>query len=231
MTGNEPIKPSRTGIAHSLLLLIGACSAPRLTQGVAALDDPNGVRVAHCEIDVHDVYGRPASGVQAMLSLQLEVTQDTDAQPDFSVTGVTGANGHVSMTVTAPPGSFYNKAVCTTTASVEGDAPYPRDYVGLTRTDDDTLSGSMVIVPRPSQTIQLPGGGTADLYASGAYDKPLVIAQPFDSGEPVAGRMTATGLWTQYNGNPAFLSGGGLLARLYAAGHDVWLFSPAEHGR
>jgi hypothetical protein len=78
--------------------------------------------------------------------------------------------------------------------------------------------------PSPNVTYSLPGGGTAELYqGGGGYDKPVVIAEPFDSDES---ERSASQLWLRYNGNPAVLAGGGLLVRLANLGYDVWLVRP-----
>jgi hypothetical protein len=87
-----------------------------------------------------------------------------------------------------------------------------------------------VTAPPPTYTVQLPGGGTADLYQSGEYDRPVVAAQPFNSAEPVNGRFTAAQLWFQYNGDPSTLADGGLLMRLASHQYDVWLVRPALVG-
>jgi hypothetical protein len=82
--------------------------------------------------------------------------------------------------------------------------------------------------PAPNESITI-GGATADLYLSGSYDKPVVIAEPFYTDENVTGKRTASDLWTLYNGNPDLLAGG-MLARLADRGYDVWLVRSRSEG-
>jgi hypothetical protein len=86
---------------------------------------------------------------------------------------------------------------------------------------------SASVAPTPNMIYYLPGGGTAELYESGnGYDKPVVIAEPFDSNES---ERTSSQLWLRYNGNPDVL-GGGMLVRLSNQGYDVWLVRPPRIG-
>ena len=57
-------------------------------------------------------------------------------------------------------------------------------------------SSSITVTPKPTVTRHV-GVGDADLFQSGPYDKPLVIAQPFFTDEPVQGRMSAGRLWRE----------------------------------
>lgn len=126
--------------------------------------------------------------------------------------------------------STYEIASCTSYSSGSGYAAYPSDLRLTSTNEGASLSGTFTVIPKPAYTVQLAGGGTADLYQSGGYDRPVVVAQPFNSSETLSGRSTASDLWSQYNGDPRVLSGGGMLARLFARSYDVWLVRPALVG-
>lgn len=184
---------------------------------------------AYCQFQVNDVYGQPASGVPATLTLQSTSTQETSASPDVSATGYSDANGYAYVSINAQGGT-YGKAICSTYAAAGGYTAYNGDQSLLSFTDGDTLSGSLIVIPKPKITIPFSGGGDAALYQSGGYDKPVVIAQPFDTDEPKRGqRKPPSQVWSEYNGNPALLSQR-LLELLYSKGYDVWLVRPSSTG-
>lgn len=87
--------------------------------------------------------------------------------------------------------------------------------------------------PSPTVTYSLygkrPGYASARLYQNGAYDRPIVIAEPFNTAEadPNKGPRTAGELYNEMNGNPYLVGfGTGVLERLSALGYDIWLVQP-----
>jgi hypothetical protein len=181
---------------------------------------------AQCQIQANDAYGQPANGIGVVLELQ---TPSTGAY-EVIANGYTDGSGHATLSGSSSYYS-YDIATCSTNSPANGYAAYGSEQYLSSAVDNAALSGALVVLPKPTYTLQLAGGGTADLYRSSGYDKPVVVAQPFNSAETVNGRFTANDLWSQYNGDPRVLSGGGMLARLYSHGYDVWLVRPALVGQ
>lgn len=207
----------RHGMVGSLLLLALIFTPPA-----------KAFTSARCEIQAIDAYGTPAAGIKVILELwNLNAYGYEDAASLVSLTGWTNASGRVTLSWSTYPREF---ARCYTTGS--GYVAYGGglDLWNESAAADVTLSGTLVVLPKPSSTIQLPAGGTADLYGSGQYDKPVVVAQPFFIDEPVNGRMSADDLWKLYNGDPRLLNGG-MLVRLFRGGYDVWLVRPLFVGQ
>jgi hypothetical protein len=175
-----------------------------------------------CDIQANDVYGTPAAGISVTIYGFTSITDSSGIPLVISNTAPTGADGHV--TVVLQPGP-YVEVFCGTNSAAANYAPYPNE-LSLSKFP---FTGTLVVVPKPI-TVTFPGGGAADLYLNGGYDRPVVIAEPFFSDEPVEGPMSASDLWIRYNGNPQLLSGVGLLQRLYSQNFDVWLFRPRRTG-
>jgi hypothetical protein len=187
----------------------------------------SGVVTARCEMRSVNAYGEPISGVA--VSLRLVVPRPDWPGYWYPVAGADGStdsNGYVFLSATASGATA--AAICRTNAAASGYTLYPSEAEVATNVDDTTLSGRVVVLPRPVTTLPV-GNGTMDLYRSGSYDKPLVVAEPFSSSETVEGPRTAEDLWMLYNGDPRLLAGG-MLARLFNAGYDVWLFRPRRIG-
>jgi hypothetical protein len=186
--------------------------------------------IVQCTITAVDAYGVGAAGVGVDIGIIVPPYVQLPGGPVVAVTsGTTDAGGHVTLTQTRPDGFGW---FCATRAGTSGYIPYPAEKVFQTFNPAiNTYTDVLGLVPRPADTIQLAGGGTADLYRSAnGYDKPVVVAQPFNSAETTAGRFTAADLWRQYNGDPRLLSQGGMLGHLYRSDYDIWLVRPRMTG-
>ena len=157
-----------------------------------------------CDIQANDVYGIPAAGISVTIYGFTSITDSSDFPLVISNTIATGADGHASVTL--QPGS-YVQVFCGTNSAAANYTPYPNELslAGF------PLTGTLVVGPKPI-TVTFPGGGAADLYLNGGYDRPVVIAEPFFSDEPVKGPMSASDLWIRYNGTPQPLLRCGSLA-------------------
>jgi hypothetical protein len=180
-----------------------------------------------CQVHVADKYGNAASGVFVNLTGFISTADPQEIGPVVSTTATTDATG---MATAVLPNDSYKDGSCVADPSSNGYTLYGSNQTfsdsGATR----TISVEMVVVPKPDPgSISLSGGGNADLYRSGSYGKPIVIAQPFFTDEPTQGRKPASQVWKEYNGNPALLSQG-LLESLYSKGYNVWLFRPNSTG-
>lgn len=196
-------------VPGALLLATAMLSAPA-----------SAVNSARCEIQALDGYNRPAAGVEVTLVLY---NVDEQGPNSFaSAVGMTDTSGRVTLNVTNTPRTY---AACYTTSPAGGYAPYGEELYLSGITAFVNLTGTHRVVPKPNATLDLVNSGTADLFSSGGYDKPVVVAQPFFTDEPTKGRMPASGIWMLYNGDPRLLSGG-MLARLFQQGYDVWLVRP-----
>lgn len=134
---------------------------------------------AQCQIKATDAYGQPVSDVAVTLQLEGPVNGSDSLQDAiFAVAGTTDATGTATLSVTSPNGE-YQSAVCFTLAGGSGYTIYGNELFLYTYTDNTLLTSEtpVQVVPKPI-TISLAGGGSADLYLSGAYDKPVVVAQP-----------------------------------------------------
>lgn len=174
-----------------------------------------------CQYRAVDAYQQPVAGMNVTLILLFPANPYLPTGGPY-VVGTTDSNGRASLSVySSEP---YQMANCSPDTGSIGATIYGGGTTSTNITANPMLlTGSVMIVPRPNATIPLPGGGTADMYAGGNYDKPLVIAQPFNSTETVEGTLSAADLWKQYNGDPTILSGGGMLGSLFTSGYDVWL--------
>jgi hypothetical protein len=177
-----------------------------------------GIWSAQCHFQVLDAYNQPASGVE--VTLDLEVPLNPDDPPEQDTTGYTDSTGWAHVYIYTWYGS-YKRATCIASPGSAGYTLYYGNTYITGASDGVVLNGNIVVIPRPT-SYGLAGGGTADFYPSGAYDKPVVVAQPFNSAETLTGPMSPADLWKQYNGNPGMLSGG-MLVRLAAQGYDVVL--------
>jgi hypothetical protein len=189
------------------------------------------VTSAQCKIQAVDGYGRGASGVEVTLELQFTPTREIpNPPPGLSATGTTDETGNVTLSVSSPH-RVYRRAACWTNSAAGHYVLYGGSELFLTTTlDNATLFSTMplIVVPKRTDMIPLAGGGIADLYQSGGYDKPIVVAQPFNSAETTK-PFTWSDVWIQYNGDPRLLAGG-MLKRLYDQGYDVWLVRPPHTG-
>jgi Divergent InlB B-repeat domain len=183
-----------------------------------------------CHIKAKDAYGKPVTGVSVTLAGYKYLYGPSEPEAVNLITFKrisTDANGDAFLSL---PSDYYDYANC---FSYSPDSTYTPVTAELDFTFTDYsagASGELILIPKPTQTIHLSyGGGDADLYTSGSYDKPVVIAQPFDSDEPTKGRKTPFQLWNQYNGNPTLLSEG-LLQALFREQYDVWLVRPNSTG-
>lgn len=183
---------------------------------------------ASCHIQAVDAYGQPAGGVAVTLRLLTPATGEDPNQPsDVSMAGMTDGSGSLTLSVSSSYGE-YKRASCFTSSTAGGYAPYPSELALSTNVDNSTLSSTLVVVPKRTKIIPLAGGGVAELYQSGGYDKPIVVAQPFNSAETQTPFLWSD-VWIQYNGNPSLLAGG-MLKRLHDQGYDVWLVRPPHTG-
>jgi len=202
-------------------VILVSLASPRL--GFAQPPPPPQLTLVSCAVTVTDVYGAPAAGIRvtAAVSGQAPVTGQTDANGTVSVSAgrATTFYSDVSCSIAADNGVYF---------PLRGELSFRDEMV-----PPGSLlhySSSVTVTPKAAVTRHV-GAGDADLFQSGPYDKPLVIAQPFFTDEPVQGRMSAARLWREYNGNPALLTQThGLLTTLKAEGYDVWLFRPRSIG-
>jgi hypothetical protein len=180
-----------------------------------------------CQVHAVDKYGNPASGVFVNLTGFITTADPQELGPVVSATATTDATG---MATAILPNDSYKDGNCSADPTANGYTLYGTGQTfsdsGATR----TIFVEVVAIPKPDPgSISLPGGGNAELYRSGSYGKPIVIAQPFFTDEPTQGRKPASQVWLEYNGNPALLSQG-LLELLYSKGYNVWLFRPNRTG-
>jgi hypothetical protein len=183
-----------------------------------------------CNYTVVDGYGRPLPGatVEAQL-ISFNLLESRRA------TGYTDASGYASVTVTAEVYADDWLLKCEAT-----DGPVNTEPVGSnTRMSysDPVLTQTALFSPAPDTSFQVcgevSGCGTMRLYQSGGYDKPILIAEPFNSDEQLYGARTQGRLWMEYNGRPDSLGSWSqtLLNRMYQQGYDVWLFQPYKTGQ
>ncbi len=186
-----------------------------------------GVATARCEMRSINAYGEPVSGVAATLLLWIPNPYPSyypgPWYPVSGASGLTDGSGYVLLSASVSGQAQF--ATCETNAAGSGYVPYTSEASAATDTDNITMSGRVVTVPRPVDNLAA-GNATAELYRSGAYDKPVVVAEPFASSQTP---RTASDLWMLYNGDPRILAGG-MLSRLFAAGYDVWLVRPRSVG-
>jgi Divergent InlB B-repeat domain/Putative serine esterase (DUF676) len=183
-----------------------------------------------CHIKAKDAYGKPVTGVSVTLAGYKYLYGPSEPEAVNLITFKrisTDANGDAFLSL---PSDYYDYANCFTYSPDSGYTPVATE-LDFTFTDYSAgIFSELIFIPKPTQTVHLAyGGGDADLYISGSYDKPVVIAQPFDSDEPAKGRKTAFQLWNQYNGNSMLLSEG-LLQALFREQYDVWLVRPKSTG-
>jgi Divergent InlB B-repeat domain len=210
----------RTELLRMVLILVGMVAGgatPLFAQLITV----------QCQAHVVDKYGNGASGASVSLTGFITTADFQDLGPIVSTTAVTDENGDATAVL---PNDSYKDGSCTVDPASNGYTLYGSSQSfsdsGATR----TISVNMVVVPKPDPgSLAAPGGGNADLYRSGTYGKPIVIAQPFFTDEPTLGRKSASQNWLEYNGNPALLSQG-LLELLHSKGYNVWLFRPKSTG-
>ncbi|WP_224243346.1 Ig-like domain-containing protein [Hyalangium gracile] len=189
-----------------------------------------GYRQGTCNYTVVDGYGRPMSGVTVTAELvSLELLEVERA------TGSTDASGYVSVTVGAEGAASDWLLRCEA-----GSGPPDTKAIGDTRKlsqVESVLTNTVIYAPAPNASYpvcgEVSGCGILRLYLSGAYDKPIVVAEPFNSDEPLYGPRSAGSLWAQYNGHPSHLGSWSntILNRMYQQGYDVWLFQPYQTGQ
>jgi pimeloyl-ACP methyl ester carboxylesterase len=179
-----------------------------------------------CHVHAVDKYGDPASGILVQLTGFIFTEDPLAIGPTVTVEATTDAAG---MATAILPNDSYKEGNCSTNPASNGYTFY-----GTGQTIDDStatriMSVELVVLPKPGASLVLPGGGNAELYRSGSYGKPIVVAQPIDTDEPTQGRLSAPALWLEYNGNPALLSEG-LLELLHRKGYNVWLVRARSTG-
>lgn len=209
------MKHSLRTIAFLVLVL-----SPRL---VAAQTSGPQATIVTCSVSVHDVYLNPIAGiaVTVQISGKSPVTGRTDANGSVRVSDGRATTTYQDVSCSINPNTVDYFALKGDTFFQDGGVD-PGSIINY--------SSSIVVTPKPTASTHVLDGD-ADLFQSGSYDKPVVIAQPFFTDEPVKGRMSAGQLWREYNGNPALLTKtGGLLMKMKELGYDVWLVRPRSIG-
>jgi hypothetical protein len=184
---------------------------------------PSGSATYRCAFDVTDAYGAPLAAQP--VSMEVRWCSSTGTVVRKTVSGTTGSNGLRTLTAQSAPGNQIHCKLGLSEPTVGGAAKTTKLVQTTAIPTNTTVASDHVLVPLPTLT-RTPDGLVAgeaqmDLYLSGAYDKVLVIPEPFDPDEHNIHRRERRRFWS---------SMGPMLAFLHATGWDVWTFQPHDTG-
>lgn len=189
-------------------------------------------RTVTCNITVVDGYSRPMANATVFAELWAPTSFGFYTKV-AGASGVTNYGGYASVSVTGDTGSDFQTR-CSAVASGPGveavnaaSSSYLTSIVTNTFIFTPTYNAAQTVCGLSS------GCGNTRLYQSGAYDKPVIVAEPFNPDEQDVGSRTIGAMWKEYNGHPDSLGGWSrtMLQRLYQQGYDVWVFQPYKTGQ
>lgn len=179
--------------------------------------------IYRCDFDVSDSYGRLVANQVVEMEVRWCSTSGTVVRA--SASGVTGANGHALLTTSSAPG---NQIYCRLRASepLEEGQPRTDTLTQATAIATNTVN-SLTSVAQPAPTLikhaagRVAGDAELALFQAGAYDRAMILVEPFDPRENDTGHRERTQYWKMMRA---------LMVQLYANGWDVWLFQPRSTG-
>lgn len=184
---------------------------------------PAGSATYRCAFDVSDAYGRPVAAQPVTMEVRWCSTSGTVVRK--TVSGTTRSNGLRTLTAVSGPGNQIQCSLQTGEPRLDGGSKTIKQTQATAFPTNHIVPAIHVLQPAPSSTRYttglVDGEARLDLFQSGAYDKVLILPEPFDAEEHSTNRRDRKKLWKSLDE---------LMVLLYDDGWDIWLFQPHDTG-